>query len=263
MAQKYLLDNPASEVLMSPSASLAKSLASEQLQDEKDRAKSIGKKGLAKIKVAIQNAIEETKVSLSSSDLKRMPPVPDVTKASKIKAVMENVELAEELFKVCQVVKTETSFIHLGLALNSTVLEEKYRPYFVLFQELLFQTPLVLVASDGSTVEMDYKEVAKYSSELFISHECGVGFGNSIFSASYLSQLLTLFATGVPTDFERIIRFISQVFLFSVFTKERITSIAKNLLSSIVDVKRDGNAVLSAVVGRQSRCLLRPCRQSR
>jgi Zn-dependent M16 (insulinase) family peptidase len=99
---------------------------------------------------------------------------------------------------------------------------------------------------------MDYQEVSKYSSSLFVSHECGVGFGNSIFSSSYLSQLLTLFATGQPQDFERMIRFVSQVFLFSVFTKERIVSIAKNLLSSLVDIKRDGNGVLSAVVDRVS-----------
>lgn len=196
--------------------------------------------------------MEENKIDLPTSILESMPPVPDVSKADRIQALVENIDIEEDgPFKACQIVKTDTSFCHLGIALNTHSIPERLRPYLVLFQELMFQSPLSLPSSDSSKkLLMDYQEVSKYASELFISHECGVGFGNSLFSASYLSQLLTLFVTSSPHNWERMIRFTIQVLMFTVFVKDRILSIAKNLLSNLVDVKRDGNAVLSAVVER-------------
>jgi hypothetical protein len=120
----------------------------------------------------------------------------------------------------------------------------------VIFQELLFQSPIELTTESGSKVIMPYEQVSIHASKLFISHECGVGFGNSYFSASYLTQLLTLFVTGQPTDWEVVVRFVTQVLLFSVFIKKRIISVAKNLMTSIVDVKRDGNGVLGSAINR-------------
>jgi Zn-dependent M16 (insulinase) family peptidase len=63
---------------------------------------------------------------------------------------------------------------------------------------------------------------------------------------------MTFFTTADPKEWERVIRFTFQVFLFTVFEKERIVTIAKNLITNIVDIKRDGHSVLSAVQSRVS-----------
>ena len=119
---------------MIPSAKLADEMTKKELNEEKERLKLIGEKGLAKIKTQIDLAVQETKVKLTEDDINCMPAVPDVTKASKIKVLMENVSLDEDAeFKICQVVKTETSFLHIGFALNSTGIQENLRAYFVLF----------------------------------------------------------------------------------------------------------------------------------
>jgi hypothetical protein len=99
---------------------------------------------------------------------------------------------------------------------------------------------------------MEYQQVSKYCSEIFVSQECGVGFGNSLFSLSYLPQVLTVFMTCIPENWDRAVRFLVQTLFFSEFSKDRIVTVAKNLLSNILDIKRDGNSVLGAVSNRVS-----------
>ncbi len=217
------------------------------------RAERLGESKLTKIKETLKVVLDDNKIDLPEDLLNKMPPVPDVSKASTIPLTMENIEVMEHLqFSSCQVIKTETSFCHVGIALNIMNLPEKLRPYLVIFQELIFQSPLCLITSSSESMMMEYQEVSKYCSDLFISHECGVGFGNALFSVSYLSQVLTMFATFSPEDWERAVRFLAQAIMFSVFTKDRILTIAKNLLSNLTDTKRDGNAVLGAVLNRVS-----------
>lgn len=97
---------------------------------------------------------------------------------------------------------------------------------------------------------MEYKEVSRYASEVYISHECGVGFGNNLFGASSMTQLLTVYLTSELSDWERMIRFTAQVLMYTTFTKDRVLTIAKNLLSDLVDLKREGESVLSFVTTR-------------
>jgi Zn-dependent M16 (insulinase) family peptidase len=253
LARTFLSKDGMFEVIMIPDSNLAKSLASEQLADVSARVKSVGQEGLKLFGSIMETAIEENKVHLPKALLSSMPPVPDVSKAGKIKVSMENFTLSGGIFSACQVVKTDTAFFHLGFGLNMTSLPSELKSCLVLFQELLFQSPVEMPDSHGDNVlRMTYQEVSKYCSSLFISQECGVGFGNSLFSVNYLSQILTLFATSSTEDFERVVRFIAQVLMFSTFTKERIGSIAKNLLSNLYDLKRDGQCVLDAVLTRMS-----------
>ncbi|KAJ3359210.1 hypothetical protein HDU91_004987, partial [Kappamyces sp. JEL0680] len=247
LAEKYLSKETMLEVVMIPDATLARTQTETQLQDDKSRADQLGKSGLDKLAKELAQAVEDNKVSLTSDLIASMPPIPDVSKAPKIRLFMENVGLGHDsLFSTCQVVKTETSFLHVGLAFNISSIPPSLKPYLVLFQELLFQSTLEIPASNGSLLTMDFQEVSRYTSSLFVSHECGVGFGNSIFSTSYLSQILTFFGTSIPADFERMVRFMAQVIMFTKFTGDRILSIAKNLVSNLIDTKRDGQSVLDA-----------------
>ena len=252
LVKKFFIERSANEVMMVPDQQLAKDLAQKQVDDEKRRIKEMGKKGLKKASERVAMALEENKIDLDEADMARMPPVPSAAKAGRIPSRVEIINLCEDgsIFGSCQVVKTETAFVHLGMAINIARVPKELRSYLVLFQELLFQSPLDLITDSGLKVTMPYEEVSTHASKLFISHECGVGFGNSYFSASYLTQVLTLFVTGTPSEWELVVRFVTQVLLFSQFIKKRIISIAKNLLSSIIDVKRDGNGVLGATINR-------------
>jgi Zn-dependent M16 (insulinase) family peptidase len=218
---------------------------------EKRRLKAMSSKDAAKIERQVKFAVKENEVNLSHPIFANMPSIPDVSKAASIDYEMENISLEEEngIFNYAQVVITDTAFCHFGFAIHIGDLPNELRQYLVIFQELLFQSSLSIPGLNG-TIRMDYKEVAKYVSEVFVSHECGVGFGNSIFSVSYLGQLFTLFIAANPQDWDRALRFAIQVFLFSEFQNDRILTVAKNLISNIVDIKRDGSSVMSAVSNR-------------
>ncbi|KAH6597924.1 hypothetical protein BASA50_004079 [Batrachochytrium salamandrivorans] len=256
LTEKWLLQAPACEVIMIPSPELSTEQQKSEQQGIHDRVKALGKEGLKKLKIEEDLALEENKVNIVGELLSLFPPIPDASKAPSLRSSMQNVSLESHgdsrlPFMECQVVRTETAFVSVRLGLNIGQIASDLRPYFVIFQELLFQTPLILPATLGSkTITMDYKEVMRYASHVFVSHEAAIGFGNEVWSTSWLSQVFMVSAGAEGADWERMIRFLSQALLFADFTKDRIATVAKNLLSSITETKRDGGSVLSAVTTR-------------
>lgn len=106
-----------------------------------------------------------------------MPPIPDVSKLSLLEYDMQNIvyeENRDTLFSGVQIVKTNAALIHFGIGFGIKNLPENLRSYLVLFQELMFQSGIKIPGTNE--LSMDYKEVSKYVSELFISQECGVGY---------------------------------------------------------------------------------------
>jgi Zn-dependent M16 (insulinase) family peptidase len=256
--KKYIFDPPAFEILMKPSQKLQEEYSKQKEEEEIQNLKLHTTQELCKIKQKVSSAIEENKVNLPLDILAKLPSIPNIADVSQLSYRMTNIALdgADSVFSVVQVIKTNAALCHFGIGFSIKNLPDIFRPYLVLFQELLFQSSVEIPMADKSIATMDYKQVAKYVSEVFISHECGVGFQNSIFSSSYLSQILTIFTTCDPLEWNRAIRFTFQVILFSKFTKERIITVVKNLLTNIVDIKRDGESVLAAVSNRISQSRL-------
>jgi Zn-dependent M16 (insulinase) family peptidase len=173
-------------------------------------------------------------------DYSKLPSIPDTLSICHIPYHLENHQLADQYRY--QVVKTETAFCHYHIFISILNLPNKLLPYLVLFQELLFKTD-ILFPSETNAI-MEYTQVAQYASELLISNSVGVGLGNSTFSCYWLSQFFTIHSTAKQSDFERAIRFMIQVLLFSQFSAERIQVVAQNTLSLLSEVKRDGDYML-------------------
>ena len=266
LAKTHLLDAITCEVQMIPSASLADDLQSSLQREILKRQADLGEAGLLELKQEVEAALKENSVCLTEEMMKNsFPEIPDATKAPSIAYRMENIGL-ETLFddvnghfpfSECQAIETNTSFVSVHFGLNVGHISEDLRLYLPLFQELLFQTGLMLptTSKKSEKVLMEYTDVVKYTSDLFISHEASVGFGNDIWTASWLSDVFMLSATSEKTDWERMIRFVAQVVMFSDFSVhqgnvDRILSVAKNLVSGISEVKRDGQNMLAAVSTR-------------
>lgn len=257
LAKRYLLGQPVREILMIPDAQLAKDLEVKETKDQQKRMKSLGKKKLADLKRKIDLAVSENVINLSEEAKFSMPSITDASLAPSLASQVKNIDMADLCddqfpFQSCQVIRTETEFVHLGFGINIMGISDALRPFLVIFQELMFQSPLELPLSSGEAEKtiLDYKEVVKYSSELFISHGLGVGFGNGMWSCAWLSQVLTFFTSSNKEDWERMIRFSSQVILFTRFTSDRIITIAKNLLTNLTEIKRDGDGMLSFLANR-------------
>jgi Zn-dependent M16 (insulinase) family peptidase len=201
----------------------------------------LGKKKLLGLAKSVKFAVKQNAVNISEELMSQFPPIPDASILPSLRTVQENIEMSEEdgfPFRTCQVIRTTTQFVHLGLGINISSLSEKLRNYLVLFQELMFQSNMIIPSSASEkTMLMDYKEVGTYSAEIFTSHGMGVGFGNGTFSTSWCSQLLTIFTCSNPQNFARMVKFTIQVLMFTSFTLDRIVSIAKNLLTNISELK--------------------------
>ncbi|KAL5032116.1 hypothetical protein BDV3_000710 [Batrachochytrium dendrobatidis] len=253
---QWLLEKPICEVLMIPSSKLALEQQKIEQCGIQDRVKVLGKEGLGKLKAEADRALAENKINITDDLMAKFPAIPDASKAPSLVSNMTNINLDEYSntrgpFSACQVVRTETAFVSVRFGLNTSHILEELRPYLVLFQELLFETDLVLPATLGSkTITMEYQEVVRYASQVFVSHEAAIGFGNEVWSASWLSQVLMVSAVSECADWECMIRFLAQVLFFSEFTESRILTVAKNLLSNITEIKRDGACMLSAVTTR-------------
>ncbi|KAI8903628.1 Metalloenzyme, LuxS/M16 peptidase-like protein [Gorgonomyces haynaldii] len=247
LVKNWLL-KPSHQINMVPSS---KEAQEKELRLEKEHQRRLKKmkSKLEKLKQEIDQAVKDNEI-VKTFD---MPKIPDASKAPLLSYTMDNIPLESQgPFSVSQIVRTQTGFVHLGIGLNLSNLETDLRPFLVLFQELLFQSPLRLPSPSDETkwIMMDYKEVAKYCADLCTSHEAGIGFQNATWTTGWLSQTLTLFLTSVPEHWERMSRFCCQVLFFTQFRVDRVLTVAKNLLSSLQETKRDADTMLGSIVSR-------------
>lgn len=251
LAKTWLLDPPMVQVFMTPDNQLANELSQKQVDEQKALAETLGPVGLKSLQTELDTALKENEINLPESLVAQMPPIPDASKLPFFKAEMAIVDLDRPNcpFSKAQIVETDSVFTHFRLAFNTESLPVHLRPYLVLFQELLFQTDIDIPGAKGSRL-MDYKAVAIETARQLISHEAAVGFGNDVWSASWLSEVFMLYGSAELRHWDQAFVFLCRVILFSKFTKKRIISISKNLLNEITEVKRDGVCMLVAASTR-------------
>ncbi|RKO85204.1 hypothetical protein BDK51DRAFT_14308, partial [Blyttiomyces helicus] len=251
LARTWLLERPMVEVLMVPDRKAADENSRREHEAQKARVDELGEEGLRKLKEEVDRAVKENEINVPQDLLDAMPPVPDVTRAPRLRAAMQTTELPPSSvprpFSTLQTVSTETAFAHLRFGLPIAAIPPTLRPHLVLLQELLFQSPLYTSATTPPT---DYRVVVREAAALLVSHEAAVGFGNDIWSASWLSSVFMLAASAETADAQNMTRFVVRVLLRSLFVPDRIATVAKNLLSEITEIKREGSEMLSAITTR-------------
>jgi Zn-dependent M16 (insulinase) family peptidase len=147
-----------------------------------------------------------------------------------------------------QFLTTETNLVNFYFCIDISSLPPDYFPYLVLFQELLFQSPIKADAATSTTAAIPYQKVVEFINQTFLSLEAAVGFGNSTFSCSYLSNVFVICGTcSCPEKFIEGIHFLSKILRGDVvFDADRLIVIAQNLFTELTEGLRDGQEVLSA-----------------
>lgn len=175
------------------------------MREIQERVELYGEHGLEKLRQSVAKAVEENKVKLTPEELASMPPVPDITKAPRLavktslkqlggsgdgggfivtaapsarktRSSANTTSLSSSSSSIpppvdtLQFVETETAFGHVRFCFNTLHLPDRLRPYLVLFQELMFQSPLI----QDSGELMDYRLVVQNTSDLLISHEAAM-----------------------------------------------------------------------------------------
>ncbi|KAJ3410523.1 hypothetical protein HDV05_003680 [Chytridiales sp. JEL 0842] len=251
----WLLNAPSAEVLTVPSLKLASDNASKEAAELERRCNELGEHGLAKKAEEAKDAFEKNKVNLSKEILDSFPPVQDIGDLPRLPCNVTTKSLppstaARKPYTHVQLVETETMFSFIRVSFGTADIPDNLRPYLVLFQELMFQSPIAVIEKGSIKKLIDYQTVIKECSELFVSFEAGVGFGNDLWSCTWLSEVCMLAASMEPKVMAQSVPLLFRILLFSQFTKERILSSLQKLLTDIAEVKRDGGSVLNSVVTR-------------
>ncbi|KAF9365897.1 hypothetical protein BGX34_007705 [Mortierella sp. NVP85] len=266
LARTWLLEPSMVEVFMIPDSQLGKVIKANVNRKQKELVESFGEEGLAKQKILVTEAVEANKVNMTPAIIATMPPIPDASKVPTLPItshyVLTGTEGKDESrpFKVVQVVETNTFFTHVKLCLPLVHLDEDLRPLLVLFQELVFQSPCTIpqyVVNDQGSEEiaferLDYQSVVTLVSNTFVSHEAAVGFGNDIFACSWLSELFVLACSAERSKFKEQCQLLLKVLMFTEFTEDRVLTVAKNLITQIMELKRDGGDMLAMVSTRMT-----------
>ncbi|KAG0200217.1 hypothetical protein BGX28_006667 [Mortierella sp. GBA30] len=264
LARTWLVGPSMVEVFMVPDSRLGKVIKATVSEKQKELVGSFGEHGLAKQGVMVTEAVEANKVNMTPEIIATMPPIPDASKVPTIPisahyVTADGAEGDSRPFKVVQVVETNTFFTHVKLCLPLTHLDEDLRPYLVLFQELIFQSSCAVpkfVGKEGSEEiifdHLDYQSVVTLVSNTLVSHEAAVGFGNDIFACSWLSELFVLACSAERSKFKEQCQLLLRVLMFTEFTEDRILTVAKNLVTQIMELKRDGADMLAMVSTRMT-----------
>ena len=172
----WIVDASIYEIRMIPSRKLAKEIELKESIEQSGRVKALGNLKLAAHVDAALHACNENQIIFTNEMYDSFPRIPDASIAPSLKCIMDPVIMNDERcpFREYLIIHTDTRFVHSAFAFDIANLEFLHRDYLVLFQELLFQSPLRIPSGNGVII-MEYQEVVKYSSQLFISHEAGVG----------------------------------------------------------------------------------------
>lgn len=265
LARKWLLEPSIVEVCMIPDSRLGKIIKSTVSQKQQELIDGFGKDGLEKQAVIVTEAVAANKVNMTPEIVAMMPPIADASKVPTLPMSAHYISAKSEQsdsrsFKLVQVVETNTFFTHVKLCLPLTHLDEDLRPYLVLFQELIFQSscaiPKFVQDKDGSEEiefeHLDYQSVVTLVANTLVSHEAAVGFGNDIFACSWLSELFVLACSAERSKYKEQCQLLLRVLMFTEFTEDRVLTVAKNLATQTVELKRDGADMLAMISTRMT-----------
>ncbi|KAI8809643.1 Metalloenzyme, LuxS/M16 peptidase-like protein [Cladochytrium replicatum] len=263
LLDKWFLSTPPVELFSVPDPAGAKLLQKMESAELEERVSTLGPEGLEKLDRKVKEFLEENRVNLSRKDRGAMPKVADFSGVTQLISKTSLKKFSDDgaamrPFNDVEIIFTETVFSHFRVAINvaENVIPGHLRPYFVLFQESLFycdlDLPDQLVKSVGMGPHVDYRDLAKKTAELLCSNEASIGFGNDLWHAAWLGETFMIGGTSNPKDTEKMVYLLIAILCFTTFTEERILTIAKNLLSELVEIKRSGDDMLSAITTRIS-----------
>lgn len=269
LMQRFLIEPniPFVELKMIPSLQLANDQVSAKDKEQHDRLNILGERGSSHAAKRAEWAINENKVDLPDALLSILPPIPDLSIMAKHSYTLSYWDLQDNIgnintrpFDYCQSLRIDTSFLSVRFALDARSIPRHLAMYIPLLQELIFQTRMMVPSNkicDGivNLNEMQYEEVSSKVSSIFTANEASLGLGNEIWSCSYLSEVFQILGSIMQSQdnsskWLSTIRFLVQCLVWSEFDAERISTMAKNLLSEIIELKRGGYEMLSTVTTR-------------
>ena len=239
LLQRHLIDSICQQVILKPNVEKQRLIEEERKANHSNRKTALGKSDEALLK-DLQAALESNKIA----EFKQLEsPLLDSSFPSfKYEKSIEDFDHPQ--FNQIHSVQTNTNFFHFLIAFNIEGISDDLKKYLVLFQELFFNCHVSNY--DGHPL-LSYQQVIQDLSRNLCSFDASVGFGNEVFSCSYLGNYFLLSASCFPQNAELLVSRLHAIFHGITFTRDRLVA-AKNLSSQLKESKRDSNDVLDAMI---------------
>lgn len=227
-----------------PSPSLMKSMAEAEKQ-RLDEQKKVLKDKLQSLADDLKKAMDENDRPAPLSMLTSVPiPSIDNIKFHSIERVVVSPE-AKCPIRI-QYDSIKTNFITINLIMNTSQGPTKHdRLHLPLLTELITECPIM---RNGELIPYE-KVVAELFSDT-VSYGAGVGLSSA--SSCSVGQISMIFGVAMQVEVEkynRAVRWFHELLYQTVFTVERIKTVATKLVSEISQYKRSGNKVAGSAVG--------------
>jgi Zn-dependent M16 (insulinase) family peptidase len=242
---------------MVPDASMTETLEKASALQEQEKRVQLGDAGLAQLADELTRATEANKVDVSPDLIAQMPAPPVVANVPRLNSEtrIEKMDYSQRPFSAIQLVSIKTVFTHLQIGLPIAALAHHLRPWLTLFQSLLFQSPIrphtimSCIGADPSGL-MDYRDVAIGLARDLVSHDASVGYGSQLLGTAWLPDYLVISGSCEHHNYQKMISWLLGVLASVIFDSDRIVTIARNLLSDISEIQRDGSDMVEAVLAR-------------
>ncbi|KAI9505783.1 hypothetical protein BX070DRAFT_220766 [Coemansia spiralis] len=255
LLKKWLLDRTVYHVAMIPDVELGSKLETERKEIEKaNKARIADKDAHAKY---IKQAIEAGKAYLPDS-LKQSMPMPNPAGVGTLPHTEHMIIPASDIgpISAVQIIQVDSGFSEAQLYIPIGNLSDDMRMYLALFQELMLNTDIVLPAGVIYDTEEEplledkrigFMDVESRLSDIVTTRSAFVGRGSDQLSCGWLDEWFIVNFGVVYHKYALAARWITQYLVFADFTIERILTAAQNLVTSISEIKRDGESVANAV----------------
>lgn len=244
LIDKYLVGEDSRHVCIvgEPSPELMKTMSEAEKQRLAIQKENLKDK-LPEIAEQLKQAIESNEkpapqTMLTSVDV----PSPDNIKFHSIERVVLDENLSP--FRI-QYDNIKTNFITLQFLMDTShKLSKLERLYLPLMTEIILECP---IERDGQLIPYE-KIVAELYSDT-ISYGAGIGLSSTAFYSVGQMSMLTGLMMQVEVDkYERAVQWYHEILFKTVFTPERVKTVATRLVSDISQYKRSGGKVSSATL---------------
>lgn len=258
LIKRNLLEQPYGFILGKPSAEYAKKLADDERARVAAQAEALGQEKLKQLGEQLEASLAANEVQIPTEELERFP-IPDTSKIPTIpistfrnhSPPMEtdgNNKLREKITSnggapsfFVQFDNIPSLFISTTVLIDTTKLDDRYRPYLGLYLDALFEAPIV--QDSGKT--LSHEEVVSQLNADTLSSYSTLGREGRTFACGTFAQAVVLNLKSEVDKYERIVGWMKDFVFNTQFTAERLIITAQKLVNDAAQFKREGMEMVS------------------
>ena len=245
------------EVRAIPSEKLSQANDAKALRITKENKKRFGAGNLKKLQAVVDEAELLNKINLSDEVRAKFPDCIKIGDVADITRTVEHHRAADRTVEAVEVA-VQTGFVPCVAAFGVQHVPAELRRYLYLFTELLMESDVA---------GMPYEKVVQEMDKDLVTYFCGVGRFSKFMSVGIQPNVVSLYLVAEPEKAANIAKWAQRLMHEVTFTKQRVATQCKNLLSDISENVRDAGSLSDHAMSfamfdpHSQHCLLNPFAQ--